>query len=62
METYQKIVSTCAGDFAIYQLLVFSEADRLGLIDHDVYKDTIKNVLDICIQDLRCKYESNNQT
>ena len=29
----------------IYQLLLFSEADRLGLIDHDAYKEMISNML-----------------
>ena len=29
----------------IYQLLVFSETDRLGLIDHDAYKEMISNML-----------------
>lgn len=31
--------------FLIYQLLLFSEADRLGLIDHDIYKEMISNML-----------------
>lgn len=31
--------------FLIYQLLLFSEADRLGLIDHDAYKEMISNML-----------------
>ena len=31
--------------FLIYQLLLFSEADRLGLIDHDTYKEMVSNML-----------------
>ncbi len=31
--------------FLIYQLLLFSEADKLGLIDHDIYKEMISNMI-----------------
>ena len=31
--------------FLIYQLLLFSEADRLNLIDHNAYKEMISNML-----------------
>lgn len=34
----------------IYNLLILSEADRLGLIDHENYKQMLKGLLDSLIK------------
>jgi predicted nucleic acid-binding Zn ribbon protein len=41
--------------YTIYQLLVISEAERLNLIDHELYRETIKKLLQIIFDDLRNK-------
>ena len=42
-------------DYMIYQLLVFSEAERLNLIDHEIYRNTINKLLQTILDDLRSK-------
>ena len=47
--------------FLIYQLLAFSEGDRLGLIDHNLYRTMVAKILRAMIPDSKEENDKDGQ-
>ena len=52
MDEFMRLALLDKGQSIVYRLLIMAEADRLNIIDHDIYVEMIKKLVKQVINEL----------